>query len=45
MKWVLDKYFFNYGLFNFFMCTGMKMSDPLEMNFQTVVSGHVGAGN
>ena len=27
------------------MCIGVKGSDPLELEFQTVVSGHVRAGN
>ncbi|XP_050007022.1 COMM domain-containing protein 7 [Alexandromys fortis] len=32
-------------LFIYFMCTGVKVSDPLELDLQRVVSCHVGAGN
>ena len=31
--------------FLYSMCIDVKVSDPLELNFQTVVSCHVGAGN
>ncbi|CAO2579474.1 hypothetical protein LEMLEM_LOCUS1012 [Lemmus lemmus] len=27
------------------MCIGVKVSDPLKLDLQTVVSCHVGAGN
>jgi hypothetical protein len=33
-------------LFNFYcMCIGVRLSDPLELELQTVLSCHMGAGN
>jgi hypothetical protein len=35
---------FFHDLFHF-MCIGVSVSDPLELELQTVVSCHMGAGN
>lgn len=32
-------------IFFYFMCIGMRVSDPLELQLQTVVNWHVGTGN